>query len=244
MKRITILAMGSLAVMTALAQSKTDIPASVIINATKDATIISRSVLTPVKTVVDVDPERKYSVIVTLDKQESLEGYDVIARRGDMAIVRLTAAEMETVAAMASVKQLSLGTEDKAMMNNARKVAGVDAAHSGVELGGTKYTGAGVIAGMMDKGVDINHINFLDADGQPRASSLWTVRGADAIVSAYQTPDRIRNFSTDNTEESHGTHVLGIMAGSYNGPADYGFYNDRGGKQTKKQTAVNSAIPY
>lgn len=244
MKRIKFLILSSLAAVTASAQSKIDLPASDIINATRDLTVVSRAAVEPLRLALDVDAERKYTVIVTLDVNESLEGYDVIARRDDMAIVRLTAAEMESVAALPTVTKLSLGNEVRPLLNNARKVAGVDAAQAGTELGGTKYTGAGVIAGMMDQGVDINHINFLDADGEPRTTSLWTVKGASGATTAYQTPERIKSFTTENNRESHGTHVLGIMAGSYNGPADYGFYNERGSRQTKKQAGVNSAMPY
>lgn len=244
MKRFKITIISLLAVAAASAQSKIDLPASDIINATRGLTLTSRSAVGPVKAVLEVAPERKYSVIVTLDGDESLDGYDVAARRGDMAIVNLTAAEMEAVAALPAVRKLSLGTEVKPLLNNARKVAGVDEAQAGTVLGDTKYTGAGVIAGMMDQGVDINHINFLDADGEPRTTALWTVKGASGTVTNYLTPERIKNFTTENNEESHGTHVLGIMAGGYNGPADYGFYNERGGRQMKIQTAANSAMPY
>lgn len=244
MKRFKFLILCSLAVVSASAQSKLDASASEIVNTVRDMTLMSRSGIEAVRTVGDYSPDSKYAVLISFDSDDALDGLDVIARRDDMAIVRLTASEMEAVAALPSIRKLSLGTEATPCMNTARVVAGVDAARAGTELGGTKYTGAGVIAGMMDSGVDINHINFLDADGEPRATSVWTVKGASGTITKYQTPEKIKSFSTDNRESSHGTHVLGIMAGSYNGPADYAFYNSRGRVQIKKQDAPNSAIPF
>lgn len=248
MKKFSILALFALGAMTVAAQNKIDLPGCDIVSATRDLNLTgSRSAL-ELKTVpLDVALDKQYTVIVTSDlsaDQLAENGAEVIAVRGDMAIVRVTATAMEQLAAMPQVSGISLGVGAKANMDMARAVTEVNALHDGKVLGGTKYTGAGVIAGIMDEGLDPNHMNFLNADGSLRTSRVWTVRGANGLITEYLTPERIASFTTDDRKKTHGTHVLGIMAGSYNGPAKYIFVNSRGATQLRQQTVPTSKIPY
>ncbi|MBP2692118.1 MAG: S8 family serine peptidase, partial [Muribaculaceae bacterium] len=248
MKKFSILALFALGAMTVAAQNKIDLPGCDIVSATRDLNLTgSRSAL-ELKTVpLDVALDKQYTVIVTSDlsaDQLAENGAEVIAVRGDMAIVRVTATAMEQLAAMPQVSGISLGVGAKANMDMARAVTEVNALHDGKVLGGTKYTGAGVIAGIMDEGLDPNHMNFLNADGSLRTSRVWTVRGANGFITEYLTPERIASFTTDDRKKTHGTHVLGIMAGSYNGPAKYIFVNSRGATQLRQQTVPTSKIPY
>lgn len=247
MRRSPILIASALATLSLAAQNKIDNTGRLIIDATRESMTISRSDerLRPVTLPYDISPEQKYTVTLTVDEADfDDESLEVVARRGDMVIVRLTALQMDSLAALPSVRQLSVGNEVKALMNTARKTTFVDELQEGSDgLDGVKYTGVGVIAGLMDLGLDVNHVNFLDADGQPRTKALWSIT-RNGAVSSYETPQRIKNFTTDSRTDSHGTHVLGIMAGSYNGPAEYAFYNTRNTLQIKKQTGSKSAIPY
>lgn len=250
MKRFAIFTAVAATCLTVAAQSKIDLPGRLVVNATNDLVSAgSRSGLSPVTVPLDVAADKLYTVIVTLENAASdedllAEGVEVLSRRGDMVIARMTASDMERCAAMPAIKQISLGADSRAYLNTARAVAGVDAVQSGEGLGGTPYTGAGVIAGLMDMGLDVNHVNFLDAEGEPRTKALWTIRGETGYVTEYLTPTRIKGFTTDSENETHGTHVLGIMAGSYKGPAEYAFINANGRYQVKKQAGANSAIPY
>lgn len=248
MKKSSLLILAVFATLSASAQNKIDMQARVISDAARHLSVGSRSALSPVTVPVDITPDQQFTVILTLDSDDSaidLSSYDVISRRGDMAIVRLRADQFEDVAAIEGVKQLSLGAEGRKTMDIARQTAGVITLQTGSqETGGMTYTGKGVIAGVMDQGLDVNHINFLDDDGSPRTQVLWTIRGANGITQTYDTPEKIKKFSTEMSGETHGTHVLGIMAGSYKGAAEYAFVNARGSVQVKKQVGANSAIPY
>lgn len=248
MKRSSLLIIAVFAALSVSAQNKIDMQARVISDAARQLSIGSRSALSPVTVPVDVTPDQQFTVILTLDSDDSsvdLSSFDVVSRRGDMAIVRLKADQFEEVAAIEGVKQLSLGAEGRKTMDIARKTAAVSQLQSGTqETGGLTYTGKGVIAGVMDQGLDVNHINFLNADGSPRTQILWSIRGSNGITQTYDTPEKIKNFGTEMSGETHGTHVLGIMAGSYKGPAEYAFINSRGTVQIKKQAGANSAIPY
>lgn len=248
MKKLIILSLSALTALSGFAQGKVDPSAAMVLDAAQRQAVASRSALVPVRTVVTVEPTQQFTATINLDSDEDialLEGYDIIARNGDMAIVRVTPAEMQQIVDIPQVQRLSLGNEAHALMNTARAKTGIDDIQKGAGvLAGRTFTGKGVIAGLMDQGMDVNHINFLDANGEPRTNILWTIKDKAGIVKTYDTPQKIKNFSTDDKEATHGTHVLGIMAGSYKGPGSYAFINSRGIIQLKKQTGANSSIPY
>lgn len=249
MRRSYLMFVTALLSISGAAQNKIDYTGRLIIDATRKASTLTRAdAMTRIVSLpYDISPSQNYTAIVTLDSDSAdfnPDNIEVLSRRGNMAIVRVTALDMERLADMPEVRQLAVGSEVTPMMNTVRETTGVNVLQTGSgDLNGTKYTGTGVIAGIMDKGLDVNHINFLDADGEPRTKILWSI-SASGSASTYDTPQRIKNFSTDSRTESHGTHVLGIMAGSYNGPAEYAFINSRNTLQVKKQNGANSAIPY
>ncbi|MDE6801637.1 MAG: S8 family serine peptidase, partial [Muribaculaceae bacterium] len=101
----------------------------------------------------------------------------------------------------------------------ARPASGESDINAGFEFKRTTaaYAGTGVVTGLMDTGIDPNHINFTDAEGNSRVRAAYNY---DKAVSAT-TAAAIRRFTTDNEEETHGTHVAGIMAGGYKGEGKY-----------------------
>lgn len=247
MKRLSILALTAMAVVVN-AQNKIDFSGRMIVDATRDSEMMSRSQSRLVPVRYEVSPSQTYTVIVELDSDMSDFGdakVEVLARRGDMAIVSVTASQMEELAALSQVKRISLGNEARLMMNHARETTGVDLVQKGTDgLGGTKYTGKGVITGLMDQGLDVNHINFLTSDGKPRTTALWTVKGGSGTITKYLTPQAISAFSTDDKKATHGTHVLGIMSGGYKGVAKYAIESSTGTVQIKTQVGAKSAMPY
>lgn len=186
-----------------------------------------------------------FNVIVEFnDDAFDYGGVDVeeISRIGNMAVVSVTAAQMELLADLPQVKKVSLGNEKTAFMYKARPACGVDIVQEGGDGLDKKYTGKGVVAGLFDVGLDVNHINFLDADGKPRTKRVWSY-ASNGKETAYTTPSQIENFTTENNGESHGTHVLGIMGGSYNGPAKYTYIDGRSATLVE-QDAADSKIPF
>lgn len=89
------------------------------------------------------------------------------------------------------------------------------------------YTGEGVIVGVIDCGFDFNHINFCDADGNPRVKAVYmplNESGKKILIdriqlpgSSFETPERIKELTTDDVKTTHGTQTAGIAAGSYRG---------------------------
>lgn len=86
--------------------------------------------------------------------------------------------------------------------------------HTGSKLDKT-YTGRGVVVGLCDDGLDPNHIDFIGEDGKTRVKkviSLDEIKGTRTILTSLE---EIEAWTSDNPNNYHGTHVAGIMAGSY-----------------------------
>ena len=182
------------------------------------------------------------SVIVTLSDGAtaadlSNAGYNVINSVEDMAIVSLPISSVDSLAALACVKYIDFGNEASPLMDEARASSGVDECHQGTATGLDKaYKGEGVYVGLYDTGLDPNHINFTDHQGNTRVKAVYLARSGS--VTTYDTQEGIATFTTDTRTESHGTHVLGIMTGR----------NDVQGSFGKKQgvttSTVDGSIPY
>lgn len=248
MKRIytiTLAAVG--AAMTLSAQSKFDMPAAMLVDNARQNTIAkakSRAGIEVRTLAPEVDPAVKVLVAIILTDTSCVsdmqaKGFDLVSTEGDVILARLTPSQMEEAAAMDGVLQVSLGNEVYPMLKQARAVTGVDAIHNGSdELDGHSYTGNGVIVGMMDTGLDHNHLNFQEDDGDLRITRIWEITSG-GTTNLFDTPDKIRNKRTDTSNGTHATHVLGIMGGSYNGTAKYADYNRIG-----RPSILNGKNPY
>lgn len=154
------------------------------------------------------------------------EGITVLAERGGVAIVKLPMAEAEQVAASRHIHSLQLQRTLRPHLDLARNASGVEAIHTGNPTHLPKaFTGKGVLTGIVDQGVDPNHINFIGPDGENRIKYLSYIRdnaaGTDVAETYYGSDVKnakpISDFSTDDATAFHGTHTLGILAGGYRG---------------------------
>lgn len=82
----------------------------------------------------------------------------------------------------------------------------------------SKYTGKGVVVGVVDAGIDYNHIAFRNADGTTRVKKVVDYGQVDDEAPAEPViatdPDEISALTTDDVEGSHGTHTSATAAGS------------------------------
>ena len=148
------------------------------------------------------------------------EGVNVIRSRHGFAFVTMPLEDVERVAQLNCVKRMQLAMPVRQSMNHARQASKVDLIHQGIGLP-QAYTGKGVICAIVDQGMDPNHINFSDAEGNPRVKYLsnFSVNDYGEIqLSYFNTPELIRSYTTDSYDNYHGTHTMGIMAGGYKGP--------------------------
>lgn len=154
------------------------------------------------------------------DAQGAIEALGTISgHRGGVYIVTLPASRVEELAAVGGVTKVSGSRRAKMKLDMARPTAFVNEAHEGTDLA-QGYDGSGVVVGMVDGGVDPNHIAFKDDEGNLRVKAVYYA--TNTSTKAYETPEAIAAYTTDDNSETHGTHVCGIMAGGYKGNDYYG----------------------
>ena len=122
---------------------------------------------------------------------------------------------IDDVTDMANVTSVNAATMMKMSTNNARQKTNVDdvltystdAQNAGLP---NSFDGSGVVLGVIDTGIDFNHIAFKDANGNSRIKRAYVYNGSSA-----QEYTSITNSSlTDDNTEDHGTHTSSTAGGS------------------------------
>lgn len=153
------------------------------------------------------------------------EGVNVLSSRHGFAFVSMPVDDVERVASLKGVHRLQLARKVSQKMDIARAVSGIDDIHRGLGLP-QAYTGKGVICGIIDGGIDANHIAFRGADGKSRIGTLSRIIGnsttgaIDQRFYGREPTENVRDiatFTTDDNSTFHGTHTLNTMAGGYKG---------------------------
>ncbi len=150
-------------------------------------------------------------------------GVEVLSYRGNIAIVKVNIDDASRISTLDCVKAMSLQRNVDVKLDMARAEQQMDAIHFNTpDLGLSRtYSGRYVVAGIVDQGVDPHHINFRLNDGSPRISYLAWLRAnaaGTAMAEDHYNYTNLDKFITDDAGAYHGTHTLGIMAGSYTGP--------------------------
>ena len=119
---------------------------------------------------------------------------------------------VEELAALQEVLLINGPVAMESVMDKAREVAGIDNVHNNaLNDFETPFTGKGVIIGVIDQGFQFRHIAFLDKDDNSRVISLWNREN----YPANSTPtSNIPDSGDSSASGGHGSHVLGIAAGS------------------------------
>ncbi len=169
---------------------------------------------------------------VKFDNEQALAditrlGGVVNSRFGTVATVTIPLSHVNGLAALRSVKASALAQNVTLTNDVALVKSGVSGLHDGSSVGleGTEYTGKGVVVGVIDTGIDFNHINFKDDEGVLRVKAVYlpaddtgnhpVIDGNTLPGSEFVTPDEIASLEADNNLTSHGTHTAGTAAGSF-----------------------------
>lgn len=157
------------------------------------------------------------------DDIAGIPGVEIQGGRGQRLMVRFPSDAVRALETSAAVKAIQLERPVDAKMNLARAMTGVDLIHNGEELP-QAYTGEGVICALIDGGFDPNHVNFLKTDGTNRIENFTYFRPTQNGGANTETYDAsyMPNIDTESSETFHGTHTMGIMAGSYRGKVTAG----------------------
>lgn len=155
------------------------------------------------------------------------EGVNVMRSSHGFAWVSVPVNDVERIASLKSVKRFQLARKVKTKNDKSRAVSGVDMIHAGTGVP-QAYTGKGVICGIVDNGIDPNHINFRDENGKSRVAWLAqmtpNMSTGEVVEKFYGNNPAdivggkdITTFTTDDATTFHGSHTLGTMAGGYRG---------------------------
>ena len=158
-------------------------------------------------------------------------GATIDQREGNILVVTSPLGLAETVAAAEGVVTVSLPRQLNTHewtspygFDKSRSVLGLDRIRAAETPLKQAYTGEGVIVAVIDMGIDVHHINFLNPDGTHRVKCAWkhVMDGKASLMQTADTEEKVAKFTTDNYAGTHGTHVMGIAAGSFTAPAGEG----------------------
>ncbi len=111
------------------------------------------------------------------------------------------------------------------MNDTMRMLSRVDEVHNGQTPLAQSFDGTGVIMGIIDSGIDINHLDFKDSTGYTRIKYLWDMTKPVAANTPqpygygqeWTDADIMAGLASSHTGEDqfgHGTYVTGIAAGN------------------------------
>ena len=155
-------------------------------------------------------------------------GIEVCIEAGRMATLQVPAQSLYLLEGVGEIERVEADKRRRLMNDAAREATGVDALdgtdatawqvlqQTGFAHRTSPYSGQGVVVGVIDGGIDFNHAAFRDSEGHSRVKRAILIEddGKEGTMHLYTDPDEIAALTTDDTGESHGTHVAAIAAGS------------------------------
>lgn len=144
------------------------------------------------------------------------------ARQGNISIVSIPIEHIGSLSDHPAVSRIEASPRGHLCMDTTAIVVGSDKiAQPSPTIG--QFTGDGVVVGVMDVGFDLTHPNFYDRTASRyRIGACWDQLSRDTVGSTlpvgrdYVGAEAILalQHSADGLLQTHGTHTLGIAAGS------------------------------
>lgn len=162
------------------------------------------------------------TVIVTVESKDDVEklkdaGFIITKNRGTAVIMSVPSSRLSELSEMKFVKKISLVKKVKTTADTQRETTGLWMLNSDRTQLDLPLTGKGVVTGIFDEGFDPTHVNFYNSEGKNRIGLFSFFGNVDGTYENYPAEEIL----SDNPAATHGTHVLGIMAGSYKGDLEY-----------------------
>ena len=170
-----------------------------------------------------------YQAFITIENQNCIDslrqsGIQVNAAFGNIVTVTIPEHAVGKLSHLTGVRHVSLARPLSLCNDTARTSSNVDPVQAGHGMV-TPLNGKGVILGVIDTGIDFNHVNLCGEDGRSRVVAAYLpcdtsgtrpiVQGDTLPGSCYETADQIKALTTDYVGSSHGTHTAGTAAGGY-----------------------------
>ena len=153
-------------------------------------------------------------VIIKTQNPDALPDFvNQLQRRGNLVIATVDQSRLGDLGDIEISGRVEAGLQAVKVMDLARQTSNIPLVRKSESLP-EGLSGNGVVVGLCDIGFDPNHINFFDHEGRLRVGKSVVYNLANPYPTISLTPDGILVNGIDNTDESHATHVAGIMAGS------------------------------
>jgi len=163
-----------------------------------------------------------------LDKVRALGG-KVFVEYGSQATAEVPVTALREISEIDDVQYVELGSPVHLCMDTARMRTLADFVHSNRgNVFPKAYTGKNVVVGVIDSGLEYDHVAFRDAGGKDtRIRRIWNQHGYGVSPSRfgygveYTTQSEMKSAGTDTHTQYHGSHTTNIAAG---GDRSSGFY--------------------
>jgi len=146
----------------------------------------------------------------------SAQGVVVQESFKDFVTALIPVDRIEAVAELAGVREINVATVVECATDMSRVYSNVDdvLTHSADAVSAglpTPFTGKGVVVGIIDSGIDFNHVMFQDTMGASRIKMLYIAKSSSSLTDYTSS---IADLTADKTSSSHGTHTSSTAAGS------------------------------
>jgi len=149
-------------------------------------------------------------------------GCTPLSRKGNVCIAFVPTSSIAPLSCERGVLRIEAELDKQLLMDSTALHVNATPAYAGANLP-QAFTGKGVVMGIMDVGFDLTHPNFYDSTvSDYRIKALWDQLSIDTIGSSlpvgrdYVGRDALLAYahSRDGLTQGHGSHTLGIAAGS------------------------------
>lgn len=149
-------------------------------------------------------------------------GCQSYAHWGDIHIARIPLKNLTALSAETQVERIEASASSHQLLDTATTIINALPVYEASPTH-RAFTGEGVVMGLMDIGFDLTHPNFYNRElTHTRISAIWDQLSKDTIGSAlpvgreYIGAEAVlaHEHSTDGEIQTHGTHTLGIAAGT------------------------------
>jgi subtilisin family serine protease len=147
------------------------------------------------------------------------EGLEVNSRAGRLMTVRCPLPLLSRLLNLPGIERVRVAERCKPNLDQSAPDVGVTSLRTLPPPAFTGQTGAGVLVGVVDTGIDYTHPDFQKADGTTRLVSIWdqfapgTPPPGFSYGAEWLPPSINAGTANEIDTEGHGSHVMGIAAG-------------------------------
>ena len=147
-------------------------------------------------------------------------GVRINTRAGSIWTALIPIGNVEAFTRVPGVSYIELDEQLSLKLDSARRTTRADSVQKGINLP-MGYAGKNVVVGIVDVGFDYTHPTFYDTAGTHyRIKRIWEEKVIGTPPAGFAYGNEITDTNamiseqTDNAQNTHGTHVAGIAAGS------------------------------